>query len=134
MKILFASADDAGRSQIAAAFVNALAPSDIRAFSAGNRPAAAVHPEVVAVMREAGIDLSAARPQKLTPARARAAGFLVTLGWSGDCAGFRGSRLDWPLADPQGGSIPAVRAIRDEIRNRVLSLVAEISANRGNRR
>jgi arsenate reductase len=125
--IIFACVHNAGRSQIAAAYFNALADArKARAVSAGTEPAAQVHPEVVSAMPEVGIDLSAAMPRRLTTEMAAGAGVLVTMGCGESCplvAGVR--RLDWPLADPKGQAISAVRAIRDDIRARVAQLVAE---------
>ena len=125
-RILFACVHNAGRSQIAAAFFNRLAdPARAHAISAGTNPGERVHPEVVAVMREVGIDLSAAVPQKLTLALASGSAMLVTMGCGDECpivAGVR--RDDWPLDDPKGKRLDDVRRIRDEIRSRVLDLVS----------
>ena len=123
--ILFACVHNAGRSQMAAAFFNALAdPAKARATSAGTAPGDRVHPEVVTAMREAGLDLGGATPQRLTPELARGAAILVTMGCGDECPLVPGARVeDWPLADPQGASPDAVRAIRDEIRSRVADLV-----------
>lgn len=127
MKVLFACVHNAGRSQMAAAFFNMFAPAELHAVSAGTRPAASVHPEVISVMHEVGIDLSSVVPQKLTEEPAREAGLLVTMGCDEDCPYVPGlRRLDWPLPDPKGGSLEAVRAIRDDIRRRVLALVEEL--------
>jgi arsenate reductase len=125
--IIFACVHNAGRSQIAAAYFNAFADArKARAVSAGTEPALRVHPEVVSVMREVGIDLSAAKPQLLTTEMAAGAGLLVTMGCGESCPLAPGvRRLDWPLADPKGQAIDAVRAIRDDIRARVAELVAE---------
>jgi arsenate reductase (thioredoxin) len=119
-KVVFACLHNAGRSQMAAAFFNAAAPRDIQAISAGTDPGVRVHPEVVAVMREVGIDLAHAVPQKLTPELAAGASWLITMGCGDACPFVPGARLeDWPLADPKGQSLEAVRAIRDEVRARV---------------
>jgi arsenate reductase len=119
--VLFACVHNAGRSQMAAAFCNALGdPRRVRAISAGTEPAARVHPEVVAAMQEAGIDLSGVRPQRLTPDLARGASLLVTMGCGEACPAVPGLRReDWPLPDPNGQGLDAVRAIRDAIRARV---------------
>ena len=124
--ILFACVHNAGRSQIAAAFFNALCdPTIARAISAGTQPVERVHPEVIAVMSEVGIDLGAARPQQLTDTLARGAQRLVTMGCGDACPVVPGLRVDdWPLADPRGQSTDRVRAIRDEIRARVSALLA----------
>lgn len=125
-RVIFACVHNAGRSQMAAAFFSALAdPARAVAVSAGTRPAARVHPEVVAVMRESGIDLSAARPQKLTGRLAGGASLLVTMGCGDECPYVPGlERDDWPLEDPSGKPLERVREIRDDIRARVEVLLA----------
>jgi arsenate reductase len=124
--VLFACVHNAGRSQMAAAFFDALAdPAKARALSAGTAPAAHVHPEVVDAMREAGIDLAAAVPQRLTDALAARASLLVTMGCGDACPVVPGLRvLDWALDDPKGRAPAEVRRIRDDIRARVAALVA----------
>lgn len=124
-KVIFACVHSAGRSQMAAAFFNHLADSSrAQAMSAGTQPAAQVHPEVVAVMREAAIDLGGARPRRLTPDLARDATWLVTMGCAEECPVVPGARReDWPLQDPKGQDLAAVRAIRDEVRARVEAFV-----------
>lgn len=124
--IIFACVHNAGRSQMAAAWFNKLAdPANARAISAGTNPGTRVHPEVVAVMREAGLDLADARPQKLTPELAEGAELLVTMGCGDECPFVPGlHREDWPLEDPKGQPIERVREIRDEIRARVEALIA----------
>jgi arsenate reductase len=125
--VLFACVHNAGRSQMAAAWFNALAdPARARAVSAGTAPGSRVHPEVVAAMSEAGFDLSAALTTKLTPELAARAAILITMGCGDQCPVVPGvKRDDWPLEDPKGKPIEAVRAIRDEIRTRVQKLVEE---------
>ena len=125
--ILFACVQNAGRSQIAAAFFEQMAnPALARAESAGTRPAARVHPEVVEAMREVGIDLSDARPTFLSPQRAANADWLITMGCGDECPVVPGLRRDdWPLADPAGQPPERVRQIRDQIRERVSQLIAE---------
>ena len=125
--VIFACVHNAGRSQIAAAFFNALAdPLKARATSAGTAPGDRVHPEVAAAMSEAGIDLSAARPQKLTTEIAAGAQMLVTMGCGDECPVVPGVvRNDWPLDDPKGRPIEEVRRIRDDIRRRVRRLIAD---------
>jgi len=120
IRVIFACVHNAGRSQMAAAFFNAIAdPSRARAVSAGTRPASAVHPGVVDAMREVGIDLDAATPTLLTDALAASARFLVTMGCGEACPLVPGlERLDWALPE-------RVRAIRDEIRSRVATWIAE---------
>lgn len=111
---------------MAAALFNRLADAATwRAVSAGTRPGERVHPEVIEVMREEGIDLTAARPQKLTPELAEGAHVLVTMGCGDECPFVPGLRReDWPLEDPKGKPIERVREIRDEIRRRVEELIA----------
>lgn len=124
--VLFACVRNAGRSQMAAAFFNALVdPARARAISAGTRPGAAVHPEVMAAMREVGIDLSAQRPRLLTPDVAAESKLLITMGCGEECPVVPGARReDWPVADPKGQSIEQVREIRDALRARVAALVS----------
>ena len=122
---LFACVHNAGRSQIAAALFNLYADrSGCLAISAGTQPADHVHPEVVAVMREIGVDLSSAIPRRLTDDLARTASVLVTMGCGEACPYAPNLRtIDWPLPDPKGQSLEAVRAIRDEIHDRVKELI-----------
>jgi len=124
--VIFACVHNAGRSQMAAAFFNALAdPAKARAISAGTRPGDRVHPEVVAAMREAGIDVSGARPQRLTAELAQGAALLVTMGCGEACPHVPGLvRDDWPLPDPKGQPMEVVRGIRDAVRDRVRALLA----------
>lgn len=124
--VIFACIHNAGRSQMAAAFFNTLAdPAKARAASAGTSPGDRVHPEVAAAMTEVGIDLTGARPQRLTPELAATAQMLVTMGCGDECPFVPGvKRDDWPLDDPKGRPIDEVRRIRDEIRRRVEALVA----------
>jgi arsenate reductase len=123
---IFACVHNAGRSQMSAAFFNQLAdPEKARGISAGTNPGDRVHPVVVDAMREAGIDLASARPQKLTAELAAGAEMLVTMGCGEECPYVPGlRRLDWPLQDPKGRPLEEVRVVRDEIRNRVLELIA----------
>ena len=123
--VIFACVHNAGRSQMAAAFFNELAdPERARAISAGTQPADAVHPVVVEVMKEAGIDVSGHRPRRITPELARNARLLVTMGCGDQCPVVPGLELaDWPLPDPKDRPLGEVRAIRDDIRSRVLHLV-----------
>jgi len=123
--VIFACVHNAGRSQMAAAFFNQLAdPQKARALSAGTQPGERVHPEVQATMLEAGIDLSHARPQKLTEELARQASLLITMGCGDNCPFIPGLRLeDWPLRDPKGLPTEEVRTIRDEIRRRIEALI-----------
>jgi arsenate reductase len=126
-KVLFACVHNAGRSQMAAAFFNAIAdPARFAGESAGLEPAPQVHPEIVAVMREVGFDLVAATPRVLTNEIQRGTFFLVTLGCGERCPLVPGARrVGWPLEDPKGKPLERVREIRDEVRRRVELLVAE---------
>ena len=123
--VLFACVHNAGRSQMAAALFNQLAdPARARAISAGTDPGPRVHPEVVEAMRECGTDLSAAPTTKLTPEVAEQAQVLITMGCGDECPFIPGVRRDdWPLEDPKGKPLSEVRAIRDDIRDRVEVLI-----------
>lgn len=112
---------------MSAAFFNQLAdPLQARAISAGTQPAQRVHPVVVDVMREAGIDLASAQPQKLSEKLAQGAEMLITMGCGDECPYVpRLRRVDWSLPDPKGLPLNEVRAIRDTIRERVVRLIAE---------
>jgi arsenate reductase (thioredoxin) len=125
--VIFACVHSAGRSQMAAAFFNALAdPTKPQAVSAGTAPAAQVHPEVIATMAEVGFDLRNAVPKLLTPAMAAAAHLLVTMGCGESCPVVPGlRRQDWLLPDPKGQSPEVVRRIRDDVQARVQQLVTE---------
>jgi arsenate reductase (thioredoxin) len=135
-RVIFACVHNAGRSQMAAAFFSTMAdPGHAEAISAGTEPGDRVHAEVVQVMREIGIDLSANRPRKLTDELARGASLLVTMGCGEVCPFVPGlKRDDWPLSDPKGRSLDEVRRIRDEIRDRVAALVDARGWGRGNTR
>jgi arsenate reductase (thioredoxin) len=123
--VLFACVHNAGRSQMAAAWFNQLTdPAKARALSAGTRPGTQVHPEVIAAMREVGIDLSGAPTTRLTPDVAQQADVLVTMGCGDECPFVPGAeRDDWPLEDPKSKPIEVVRAIRDEVRDRVRAMI-----------
>ena len=123
--VLFACVHNAGRSQMAAGWFNALAdPASARAVSAGTQPAERVHAEVLKAMDEVGIDLLSARPQLLTEQLAKNAMLLVTMGCGESCPVVSGvERQDWPLADPKGQSLQRVRELREEIRGRVMELI-----------
>lgn len=125
--VIFACVHNAGRSQMAAAFFNEIAdPQKARAISAGTEPGPRVHPEVLEVMGEIGLDLSQAQPQRLTETLARDASLLVTMGCGERCPYVPGLRRnDWPLRDPKGLPIDDVRRVRDEIKQRVMELVDE---------
>jgi arsenate reductase len=124
-KVIFACVHNAGRSQMAAAFFNHLAdPHLAQAVSAGTQPGERVHPVVVEVMKEVGLDLGGNRPQRLTEELARDASLLITMGCGDECPYVPGlARDDWPLADPKNQPIDDVRRIRDEVHRRVSALI-----------
>lgn len=124
-KVIFACVHNAGRSQMAQAFFNKYASfTKAHAISAGTHPSERVHPEVIEVMREVGLDLSSARPQKLATELARDAYLLITMGCGDECPYIPGLRRDdWPLPDPKGKGVEQVRSIRNEIEQRVRELV-----------
>jgi arsenate reductase len=125
--VIFACVHNAGRSQMAAAWFNALAnPDAARAISAGTEPGPRVHPEVLDAMNEVGIDLSRQTPRLLTDELARGAQMLVTMGCGEQCPVVPGvQRDDWPLEDPKGKPLTRVRAIRDEVKQRVQHLLEQ---------
>ena len=125
--VLFACVHNAGRSQMAAAWFNKLCdPTKARALSAGTEPGERVHPEVLQVMREEGIDLNGVKPQFLSEQLAHQATLLVTMGCGDACPYIPGlQKLDWPLQDPKSQPLERVREIRDEIRARVTELADE---------
>jgi arsenate reductase (thioredoxin) len=122
---VFACVHNAGRSQMAAAWLNRLAdPEQAQAVSAGTDPGTRVHPEVQEAMKEVDIDLSGAVPRKLTDDLARGASMLITMGCGEACPVIPGLRReDWPLEDPKGKPIARVREIRDEVRGRIVDLI-----------
>jgi arsenate reductase (thioredoxin) len=124
---LFVCLHNAGRSQMSAALFERTAAGRHRALSAGTTPAERVHPEVVEVMREVGIDLADRVPRKLTRALAEQADVVVTMGCGDECPYIPGRRyLDWDLEDPQGRPLDEVRATRDDIARRVEALVGDL--------
>jgi arsenate reductase len=125
--VIFACVHNAGRSQMAAAWFNALAnPAEARAVSAGTEPGPRVHPEVLDAMTEVGIDLSRQTPQRLTDELAREAQMLISMGCGEQCPVVPGiARDDWPLEDPKGKSLTRVREIRDEVKTRVQRLIEQ---------
>ncbi len=124
-RVIFACVHNAGRSQMAGAFFNELVDrSKAEAISAGTEPGDRIHPEVLTVMQELGIDLSNAKPQRLTQELANEAQLLVTMGCGDKCPYVPGLRRDdWPLRDPKGLPAENVRSIRDEVKTRVLTLI-----------
>ncbi|MFR9755521.1 arsenate reductase ArsC [Streptomyces sp. TR06-5] len=126
--VLFVCVHNAGRSQMAAAWLTHLAGDRVEVRSAGSAPADQVNPAAVEAMREVGIDLTAASPKVLTVDAVRASDVCITMGCGDACPVFPGKRyLDWTLDDPAGRGVEAVRPIRDEIKARVEELLAEIA-------
>jgi len=125
--VLFVCVHNAGRSQMAAAFLTHLSEGRVEVRSAGSAPADAVNPAAVQAMAEAGIDLSAETPKVLTVEAVRASDVVITMGCGDTCPVLPGKRyLDWKLDDPAGQGVEAVRPIRDEIEGRVRGLLAEL--------
>jgi arsenate reductase (thioredoxin) len=124
-KIIFACVHSAGRSQMAAAFLNKYAQvKNYQGIAAGTEPAKHVHPEVVMVMNEVGIDLSTAQPRLLTEQLAREASLLVTMGCGEKCPFIAGQKIiEWELYDPKEQGLEKVREIRNEIEKLVLQLI-----------
>jgi len=125
--VLFVCLHNAGRSQMSQALFARTCEGRHRALSAGTTPAERVHPEVLEVMREVGIDLGDRRPRLLTRELAEQADVVVTMGCGDDCPYVPGKRyLDWDLPDPKGRPLTEVRAIRDDIASRVRALADEL--------
>jgi arsenate reductase (thioredoxin) len=125
--VLFVCVHNAGRSQMAAAYLKELAGDQIDVLSAGSEPADQVNPVAVQAMAEVGIDIAAATPKVLTTESVRDSDVVVTMGCGDACPFFPGKRYeDWKLEDPAGKSIKTVREIRDDIRSRVEALVNEL--------
>jgi protein-tyrosine-phosphatase len=126
---LFVCLHNAGRSQMSAALFERAAGGRHRALSAGTTPAERVHPEVVEVMRELGIDVADRVPRRLDRELAEQADVVVTMGCGDECPYIPGKRyIDWELADPKGRPLDEVRATRDDIAERVQALVTELDA------
>jgi arsenate reductase len=127
--VLFVCLHNAGRSQISQALFERAADGRHTAASAGTHPADRVHPEVVQVMHELGIDLADRHPNLLTRERVQQADVVVTMGCGDECPFIPGTRyIDWDLPDPAGRPVDEVRATRDEINRRIEELVAELDA------
>ncbi len=125
--VLFVCIHNAGRSQMAAGFLSALAGDAVEVLSAGSTPADAVNPVAVQAMAEVGIDIAGAQPKILTTEAVKASDVVVTMGCGDTCPFYPGKRYeDWELDDPAGQPIERVRPIRDEIRRRVEALLAEL--------
>ena len=120
---------NAGRSQMASAFLEKLAGDRVRVRSAGTTPADEIHREVVEAMREEGIDLAGRKPTRLLDEAVRQADVVVTMGCGDECPFYPGKRYeDWDLPDPSGRPLQEIRGIRDEIRRRVEGLLAGLTA------
>ena len=127
-EVLFVCTHNAGRSQMAAAWLTHLAGDRVEVRSAGSAPANSVNPAVVGAMREVGIDISAESPKVLTTEDVEASDVCITMGCGDVCPVFPGKRyLDWKLDDPAGQGVQAVRPIRDEIKKLVEDLITEIT-------
>lgn len=125
--VLFVCVHNAGRSQMAAAYLTHLVGEKVEVRSAGSAPADAVNPAVVEAMAEEGIDVSGEIPKVLTVEAVQASDVVITMGCGDTCPVFPGKRyLDWTLDDPAGQGVAAVRPIRDEIRKRIEGLIAEL--------
>ncbi|MBE1535602.1 arsenate reductase ArsC [Actinomadura algeriensis] len=126
--VLFVCVHNAGRSQMAAAYLAHLAGDAVEVRSAGSEPADRVDPAVVQAMAEEGIDVSAETPKILTVDAVRASDVVITMGCGDTCPVFPGKRyLDWKLDDPAGRGVEAVRPIRDEILTRIEALIGELA-------
>jgi protein-tyrosine-phosphatase len=127
--VLFVCVGNAGRSQMSQALFERAAAGRHTAGSAGTRPSEQVHPEVVEVMREEGIDLSDRQPTRLERGAAESADVMVTMGCGDECPYVPGTRyIDWDLPDPKGRPIEEVRETRDEINRRVIALVGDLDS------
>ena len=126
--VLFVCIHNAGRSQMAAAYLTHLAGDRVEVRSAGSAPGNAVNPAAVAAMLEEGIDMSAETPKILTDEAVRASDVVITMGCGDTCPIYPGKRYeDWALDDPAGQGVEAVRPIRDNIRRRIEALISEIA-------
>jgi arsenate reductase len=125
--ILFVCVHNAGRSQMAAAFLTHLSQGAVEVRSAGSEPADRVNPAAVAAMAEVGIDIAAEQPKILTTDAVKSSDVVITMGCGDTCPYYPGKRYeDWVLEDPAGKGVDAVRPIRDEIRRRVENLISEL--------
>ncbi|RYB94952.1 arsenate reductase ArsC [Nocardioides oleivorans] len=125
--VLFVCVHNAGRSQMAAGYLQHLAGDRVQVLSAGSQPGNRINPVAVAAMAEEGIDIAANEPKLLTDSAVREADVVITMGCGDECPFHPGRRYeDWALDDPAGQGIDAVRPIRDDIRSRVTALVHEL--------
>ena len=127
--VLFVCVHNAGRSQMAAAYLRTMAGDQISVLSAGSAPSNHVNPVAVAVMLEEGIDIAAATPTLLSDTAVQEADYVITMGCGDACPFYPGKEYrDWQVEDPAGQSLEVVRRIRDDIKGRVSQLIAEIAA------
>ena len=127
--VLFVCVHNAGRSQMAAGYLQHLAGDRVQVLSAGTEPKDQVNPSAIAAMAEEGIDIANSIPKVLTTASVKDSDYVITMGCGDACPFFPGKTyLDWPLSDPAGKGVEEVRPIRDEIRAKVEALIAEIDA------
>ena len=125
--VLFVCVHNAGRSQMAAGYLSVLSEGRVEVRSAGSEPADQLNPVAVQAMAEDGVDITAATPHVLTPEAVQASDVVITMGCGDTCPVFPGKRYeDWALADPAGRPLDEVRAVRDEIKGRVLELIREL--------
>ena len=125
--VLFVCVHNAGRSQMAAAYLNHLSEGRIEVLSAGSQPADRINPSAVAAMKEEGIDITAETPKVLTTEAVQASDVVITMGCGDECPYFPGKRYeDWVLEDPAGKGVESVRPIRDEIKGRIQQLISEL--------
>jgi len=126
-RVLFVCVHNAGRSQMAAGFMETLSGGKVEVFSAGSAPKDSINPIAVEAMSEVGIDIANNSPKILTTEAVQASDVVITMGCGDTCPFFPGKRYeDWVLDDPAGQGIQAVRVIRDEIKNRVTALLSEL--------
>jgi len=130
--VLFVCVHNAGRSQMAAGYLQHLAGERVQVLSAGSQPADQVNPAAVAAMAEEGIDIGTEQPKLLSDSAVRTADVVITMGCGDECPFYPGKRYeDWVLDDPAGQGLDAVRPIRDEIRRRVEALVEQLDGEAG---
>jgi len=128
--VLFVCVHNAGRSQMAAGFLEHLAGDRVQVLSAGSEPADQINPVAIEAMAEVGVDIAGEQPKVLTTESVQASDVVITMGCGDACPFFPGKRYeDWTLDDPAGQGIEAVRPIRDEIRSRVEDLIASLDAS-----
>ena len=128
--VLFVCVHNAGRSQMAAGYLRHLGGDQIKVISAGTEPGTEINEMAMAVMLEEGIDLSTATPEKLSDQKVLESDYVISMGCGDACPYFPGKTyLDWPLTDPKNQPIEVVREIRNEIKAKVVALIAEVKAS-----